>query len=192
MNTTTTLPTWVTISRIPRPVLIFAGLILLLAGIKAVTGGLGASRPANVALAVGDGLMSVFHDDKSLENMILIFTKDGKNNDGTVELRDFGAGLGRLLFGGGVARAGGNLYFRNYRHRSGVVLNGGPLAIELSNADSNGEKAGRFRVQGSVAVSGSDQPVVVQLDFISPKETYDVRQLTGSVILNGTTTPLQP
>lgn len=192
MNTTTPIPAWVTTSRAPRPVLVFVGLILLLAVIKAVTGGLGANRPANIALAVGDGLMSVFHDDKSLENMILIFTKDGKNNDGTVELRDFGAGLGRLLFGGGVARAGGNLYFRNYRHRSGVVLNGGPLSIELSNADSNGEKAGRFRVQGSLTASGSDQPAYVQLDFVSPRETYEVSQLTGSVKLNGTTTPLQP
>ena len=191
MNTTT-INQWATDSRVPRPILIFTSLILLLAGIKTVTGGLGASRPDNVALAIGDGLMSVFHDDESLKNMVLILTKDGKNDDGTVELRNFGVGLGGIIFGGGNARAGGKLYFQNYRHRSGVVLNGGPLDIELSNADTDKEKAGRFRVQGSVAVSGSDQPAVVQLDFISPKETYEVSQLMGNVKLNGTITPIQP
>lgn len=180
---------WIGRVPVPRPVLIFAGLVLLLAGIKAVTGGLGV-QPNKVALAVGDGLMSVFHDDGSLKNMVLIFTKDGKNNNGTVELRNFGAGLGGIF--SGKMRAGGELHFRNYRHPSGLTLTGGPLDVELSNADGEKEKAGRYRVQGNLTVSGSDQPAYVQLDFISPGETYQVTQLTGSVKLNGTLTPLKP
>ena len=182
---------WLINSPVPRPVLIFAGLIFLLAGLKALTGGLGANQPANVAMAIGEGLMSVFHDDDGLKNMVLIFTKDGKNDDGTVEVRDFGAGLGAMLFGG-TPRVGGKVYFRNYAHKSGVVLNGGPLEVELSNANTEKEKAGRYRVQGSVMVSGSEQPVYVQLDFISPVQTYAVEQMTGKVKINGAITPIQP
>ncbi|QJW91264.1 hypothetical protein HNV11_18725 [Spirosoma taeanense] len=190
LNANTTTPArsafW---NQVPRPVLFFATLILLLAILQALIGGL-TSRPDKVALAIGDGLMSVFHDDKSLKNMVLIFTKNGKNNDGTAELRDFGAGLGGLFTG--QMRAGGELYFHNYRHRSGVVLNGGPLDVELSNTDDGQQKAGRLRIQGQVAVTGSDQPVYVQLDFISPKETYEVQQLSGTITLNGAQTTLKP
>ncbi len=188
---TGTVEQWVTNSPVPRPVLIFASLILLLAGIRTITGGWGANQPTNIAMAIGDGLMSVFHDDEGLKNIVLIFTKDGKNDEGTVELHDVGAGLGSLLFGG-TPRVGGKLYFRNYQHPSGVVLNGGPLDIELSNANTEKQKIGRYKVQGSVQTSGSNQPVYVQLDFISPVETYSVEQLTGNVIVNGKNTPIQP
>ncbi|MBO0949625.1 hypothetical protein [Fibrella forsythiae] len=190
-TTTSTIGHWVTNSQVPRPVFIFACLILLMAGIKAITGGWVANQPASIATAIGDGLMSVFHDDKGLKNMTLIFTKDGRNNEGSVELRDVGAGLGALIFGG-TPRVGGKLYFQNYQHSSGVILNGGPLDIELSNATTETQKAGRYKVQGSVSASGSNQPVYVQLDFISPAETYGVEQLSGNVTINGKTTPIQP
>ena len=182
---------WTRHSPVPRPVLIFAALIVLLAGLKALTGGLGANQPTRVAMAISEGLMSVFHDDEGLKNMVLIFTKDGKNDDGTVEVRGFGAGLGAMLFGG-TPRVGGKVYFHNYEHKSGVLLNGGPHEVELSNANTDKEKAARYRVQGSVTISGSDQPVYVQLEFISTSQTYAVEQMTGKVKINGSVTALQP
>ncbi|WP_288423067.1 hypothetical protein [uncultured Spirosoma sp.] len=167
---------------VPRPVFFFLVMLVLITGLKAVTGGLGAAQPDNVAMAVGEGLMSVLHDDKGLKNLVLIFSKDGRNHDGTVELRDFGAGLGSMFFGGGM-RAGGKLYFHQYRHSSGVILDGGPLDVELSNADA--ERTSRLRVQGNVHVSGVEQPGHVQLEFISPGESYSVEQIEGKVQLRG-------
>ncbi|GAB3926016.1 hypothetical protein [Larkinella terrae] len=177
---------------IPRPVELFLGAVLLLVVLKWVLGPGGGQSPRQVARAVAEGMITVLKDDQNLRQGVLFFTKDGQNHDGTVEIRDLGAGLGGLLLGGGLNRVGGSVYFHGYRHSSGVTLTGGPLDLEFraGSQENGGAKQAVFRMQGTLQVAEIDQPVTVQLEFVSEQDTYQIDALKGQITINQQTTTL--
>lgn len=169
---------------LPRSVHYFVGLALVCLLIQTIRPAIGNHLSAQpIADAVGEGLQTVLHENKSKDG--LPFSNTLFNDDKTVEIRDFAMSM----FGG---KSGGNVYFHGYKS-NGVTLVGGPLDMVIPDEKTNvrGEQRGHLVVRGTLGVAGWNDPEAVPVILSYWITDTAIGFLGGVVTLQGTNKSLQ-
>ena len=170
---------------LPRPIQFFISLALVCLLVKGIRSGVGGDSSADrVAKAIGQGIQSVFVEDKGSRSMSLFSTTDMANADKSVEIREFGVGLLGTVLSGRAQRAGGSLYFNQYSDGA-LRINGGPIDLQIPNGKTTvrGIQKDKLFVDGYIRIEGQEAPIRVQLIYWYTKE--EVGLITGAVTING-------